>query len=575
LTEDPPRRAEWLAVMASCTAASLAAQWWSWRHGAMLDYGDAVAHLHIARRIFDSHRPGLTQLGSVWLPLPHLLMIPFVQVYAWWANGIAGAIPSALAYLAACAGMYRLVRRWLPPAPSALALAFFAINPNLLYLQTTAMTEPLFLCEMVWIVLWLIEWQSSLNSSPARARRLLWTLAVALVAAVFTRYDGWVLAFLAWCGMALLLARRGQLRWRPFWLASIMVAAAPAAWFVYNAAAFGDWLYFARGPYSAKAIEMRTAAPGWPPHPGWHNPWVGLLFFLKVSELDTVAAGWCNLALAASVIGTAWARRTWRRRGFMWILLLWLPVPFYAYSVAYGSVPIFIPRWWPHSWYNTRYGMELLPAMALGLAFAVQFAINLLRRLSTPKIRATAPTAAYVVFFVLAGLNVFLILREGPLTYVEATKNLAARAPYDAEIPPLLRSLLASRPGGVVLMNTSIYPELVAFTGIPLRQTINESDKQFYWAALAAPAEHAAIVVAFAGDPIDRAVHQHPQGLAEKGRFNAKGQPAATIYVSDTTGAPSPRARLNLPRDGVIASGSSTPERGSGRSHSAPSSAGG
>jgi hypothetical protein len=48
---------------------------------------------------------------------------------------------------------------------------------------------------------------------------------------------------------------------------------------------------------------------------------------------------------------------------------------FYAYSVAYGSVPIFLPPWWPHSWYNTRYGMEMLPAFALGLGFAAQFAL--------------------------------------------------------------------------------------------------------------------------------------------------------------------------------------------------------
>ena len=35
---------------------------------------------------------------------------------------------------------------------------------------------------------------------------------------------------------------------------------------------------------------MRTATPGaGPPHPGWHNPWVSLLFFVKVSEMD--AAG--------------------------------------------------------------------------------------------------------------------------------------------------------------------------------------------------------------------------------------------------------------------------------------------
>ena len=51
-------------------------------------------------------------------------------------------------------------------------------------------------------------------------------------------------------------------------------------WFAYNAVVFGDWLDFARGPYSAAAIEIRTATPGsGPPHPGWHNPWVSLLFF--------------------------------------------------------------------------------------------------------------------------------------------------------------------------------------------------------------------------------------------------------------------------------------------------------
>ena len=103
----------------------------------MLNYGDAVAHLHIARRVFDSHRPGLSQLGSVWLPLPHVLMIPFVGVYSWWANGIAGLIPSALAYIAACAGIYRLARHWLRTAAAIVALAFFALNPNLLYLQNT------------------------------------------------------------------------------------------------------------------------------------------------------------------------------------------------------------------------------------------------------------------------------------------------------------------------------------------------------------------------------------------------------------------------------------------------------
>jgi len=408
LTERPISRAEGLTVLALCAAASLTAIAWGWQHGALLNYGDAVAHLHIARRVLDSHRPGLTQLGSVWLPLPHLLLIPFVQIYAWWANGLAGTIPSALAYLACCAGIYRLARRWLERIPSALALAFFALNPNLLYLQSTAMTEPLYVCEMIWVAVWLVEWRASLDSklpgseaapkTAARSNRLLWLIAIALVAAVLTRYDGWVMALLAWVAIGVMLARRGGMRSRAFWLASALVVAAPVAWCVYNATVFGDWLDFLRGPYSAKAIEMRTAAPGWPPHPGWHNPWVGLLFYMKDAEMD--AAVWGNALLALSLLGTAWAWLTARRRALAGALLLGLPVPFYAYSVAYGSVPIFIPPWWPHSWYNTRYGLELLPAFALGLGFAAQFVLAAVREFKPVWTRYAA-----AVLFALIALN--------------------------------------------------------------------------------------------------------------------------------------------------------------------------
>ena len=175
----------------------------------MLNYGDAVAHLHIARRVLDAHQPRLTELGSVWLPLPHLLLLPFVQIYSWWASGWAGVIPSALAYLAGCLGIYRLARHWLRPTPAALALAFFALNPNLLYLQTTAMTEPLFVCEMVWVAVWLVEWRASIDAEPRRASRLLWCIAAALIAAVFTRYDGWVMALIAWTCMGIALFGRG------------------------------------------------------------------------------------------------------------------------------------------------------------------------------------------------------------------------------------------------------------------------------------------------------------------------------------------------------------------------------
>jgi len=532
-------RAEWLAVVVSCLVASLAAIAWSWRSGAMLNYGDAVAHLHIARRVFDARLPRLTELGSVWLPLPHILMLPFVQVYSWWANGIAGVVPSALAYIFACIGIYRLARHWLPPVSSALAFAFFALNPNLLYLQTTAMTEPLFVCEMVWVAFWLVEWRASLDTDARQASRLQCLIALALIASIFTRYDGWVMALVAWTCMGFVLLRRGRLRSLSFWIASLFIVAAPIAWFIYNSVGFGDWLYFARGPYSAKAIELRTMSHGdGPPHPGWHNPWVSLLFFVKVAEMDAVAAAWGNVLLVVSLLGTAWAWLTARKRAFTWSLLLWFPILFYAYSVAYGSVPIFLPPWWPHSWYNTRYGMEMLPALALGLGFAAHFALAAVNEFKPRAVNPYWVRSAAGILFVVVALNAAQIIRERPLTYVEGIKNIEARRNFEIEIPTALRSLLAERPGAAVLMDTSVYPNLVAFTGIPLRQTINESDLTIYSDALAAPAAHAAIVLAFDGDQIDQAVKEHPQGLTAVRRFWSDGQPAGTIYTSNTAKNP-------------------------------------
>jgi hypothetical protein len=173
--------------------------------------------------------------------------------------------------------------------------------------------------------------------------------------------------------------------------------------------------------------------------------------------------------------------------------------------------------------------MEMLPAFALGLAFVAQLAIAVAREF---KQSSTGFVAA--ALYAAVAMNAWAVLRDHPLTYVEGTKNIESRRTFEVEIPPTLRALLATRPGGIVLMETSVYPNLVAFTRIPLRQTINESDREFYSAALAAPATHAAIVVAFDGDEIDQAVKAHPAGLELVRRFEAPGQKAGTVYVSDT-----------------------------------------
>jgi len=131
LTEEQEAlRRETLLVAWAALGLALVALAYGVRHGSLLLYGDAVAHLHIARRVFDSMTPGYRQLGSVWLPLPHILLLPFVWNMAWWRSGLAGACLSIPSYVLGCAGIYRLARMWLPISAALVAVAFYGLNPG-------------------------------------------------------------------------------------------------------------------------------------------------------------------------------------------------------------------------------------------------------------------------------------------------------------------------------------------------------------------------------------------------------------------------------------------------------------
>src|SRR3989344_2191374 len=67
-------------------------------HDLIVSYGDAESHLNIAKRVIHGLPPGFAQLGGIWLPLPHILMIPFVYFDWLWRTGLAGSIVSGIAF---------------------------------------------------------------------------------------------------------------------------------------------------------------------------------------------------------------------------------------------------------------------------------------------------------------------------------------------------------------------------------------------------------------------------------------------------------------------------------------------
>ena len=174
-----------------------------------MSHYDARAHLVVARRVFDSLFPGWQQIGGVWLPLPHLLnMIP-VQVDAWYRSGASGVAISVLSMAIAAWALATLIVRITRSRIAAMTGATLMMaNPNLLYLQSTPMTEPLLFGTTMVAILLTADWLETMNSSGSdplrqgyggppelyakaedRGLRIPLGPGLALAAACMTRYE--------------------------------------------------------------------------------------------------------------------------------------------------------------------------------------------------------------------------------------------------------------------------------------------------------------------------------------------------------------------------------------------------
>jgi hypothetical protein len=399
-------------------------------------------------------------------------------------------------------------------------------------MQATAMGESLYLALFIWAVAFFAEFAHGKTKALTKC-------GLCLAAACLTRYDGWFLtgALVIAATVVVFNSGRSRLDEAPKSLRialvkfALIAAVAPALWLGYNAAVYRNPLEFANGRYSAKAIEQKTATV---------NPVKGDLraaasYFLKAAQLNVAERQWQGrLWLALAVIGSLVAAS--RRAGRV-LLLLWTPLPFYALSMAYGSVPIFVPTWWPFSNYNVRYGLQLLPAFAvfgpLGISFIVYSAAAMLPLEASWRRWSGAGTFVGVVLLGVASYGA--IWRADPICYREAAINSRGRVALDAQLARWIESF---PPNSALLMFLGEHAGALEQSGIPLRRTINEgnhrvwkqpSDEEGLWErALANPTEYADYMIACAGDPVwQSARDRHLTALVE---IHAMGQPPAAIF---------------------------------------------
>ena len=364
-----------LFLVASLTG--LAAVLYSYGAGILNLHYDGVARLNIARRVLDHPAPHYSHLGTIWLPLQHLLLLPWVQNDFLWSTGLAGSIISALAFSAACCCLFELSRRMHGSEWAAgLSVAAFGLNPNVLYLQSTPLGEMLYIALFLAALLALVKFveEASVASAVACAG---WVLLASL-----TRYDGWFLAPLG-AVIPLVATFRSPRPTRRLLLMiatySAIATSGMAGWLIYNQSAFGDPLAFMKGEYATQHnISRIVADSGMERYPPQGNALNALAYYLEAARLG--AGGLLLIAGGLGFFTVVWWRG-WKKPA-LWpgILCFLFPPAFYIFNLMRGTGIIYVPRFPPHGILNVRYAALLIPGLCLFLPGIVTTLVHAIRQ---------------------------------------------------------------------------------------------------------------------------------------------------------------------------------------------------
>jgi hypothetical protein len=237
---------------------------------------------------------------------------------------------------------------------------------------------------------------------------------------------------------------------------------------------------------------------------------------LKIARLNIGAGGWEYVLLSAALVALL-AAIYFARKFSPWCLL-WAPLPFYVLCIAWGSVPIYFPDWWPYSYYNVRYGLQLLPAVAVFAALAYEFLGKFV----------PARIVAGLMAVALAG-SCYSVWQGTPICLREAQVNGKARMMFEAGLARELKKLPAS---ATLMMDCGAHSGAIQQAGIRFRRVLRESNPPYWEMALGRPAESADYVIAFPGDDVSFAVRLFPQRMEHVVTLGAPGEPRVSIYRS-------------------------------------------
>ncbi len=498
-------RIEWLICLVAALLSAVATAW-SFQHGYITAYGDAESHLNIAKRVVDSLTPGFAQLGGIWLPLPHLLMIPFVKLDFLWRTGLAGSIVSGMAYVIAAVYLYKLTLLLTEnKAVGIFAAAIFMTNPNILYLQTTPMTELVLIAFFVLSSFYFIKFLQDSTNLPALILAAAFGFCTTL-----SRYDGWslvlteavivVLIYLPWRKLPgsrqeaktfFSKSRWEQLQGKLI-LFSVLAFFGIVLWLLWGQLILGDPFYFTHSSYSANSQQLNWLAKG--RLPAYHNLGTAILYY-AVTSLTNIGV-WISGAAISGLVFLFYSKHI-KHPIFVGLILL-VPFIFNVTTLFLGQSVIFIPELTPANFewrlFNVRYGVMMVPLAAVCTAYL--FA-------RSPKILKPA-----IVALVIFQLGLFGTGRAPVISLLDGREGLSSQI---AKLPNAQYWFADHYDSGLVLVDDYARTLSIIRTPLPMQNVIYVGNKPYWDDSFREPEKYATWIIMQKDDDVWNHVYDNPE----------------------------------------------------------------
>jgi hypothetical protein len=473
-------------------------------NGLGVAYNDARSHLDIARRVVENLQPGFAQLGSVWLPLPHLLATLTVWNNFMWHSGLSGALESMVSYVATGVLIYQILKVFGASTLGRLmGVVVFALNLNILYMQSTAMTELLLLGTMTAGVYELIQWHKEDNMLRL-VKSSFWIMLSTLI-----RYDGWFLLFFAAILIVIHSYKKHGYKTAEgsFFLFSTLAGFGILLWFFWNWIIFKDPLYFITGPYAAATQQQQIASAGL--LTTQHN----LLFSLKTYLYSIVYnEGMFTTILAAIGIVFFWLDKKISGSLRMASIALLAPFFFNILALYMGQSVLFIQGLNGNSWFNVRYGLMMAPTIAIFVGYLI-YRLKAIR---------------YVLVALLLFVMLFSFANRDAVTIDDAV--FGASGKNVSEVSGWLNHHAGNTPG-FVLISVASHDAIIFSSGLQMSRFIHEGTGIYWTLATTHPAKWARWIILRTNDLNDqtfRILRNNPE--FKKDYVEVEHYPFADVY---------------------------------------------